>query len=87
MLDTAKSDDQGKAHRTSGVRALAGDVEGFGALSELALDVQWSWNHATDDIWRQLDPVLWEHTHNPRAILHIVSRQPHPTTRPLSKSG
>src|SRR5208283_1924691 len=32
------------------------DVEGFDALAELALDMRWSWNHATDQVWRQLDP-------------------------------
>ena len=38
---------------------LSADVEGFDALAELALDMRSSWNHATDQIWRQLDPVLW----------------------------
>jgi starch phosphorylase len=33
-----------------------------------------SWNHATDQVWRQLDPVLWELTHNPWAVLQTVSR-------------
>ena len=51
------------------------DVEGFESLSELALDMRWSWNHATDQVWRQLDPVLWEFTHNPWVILQTVSRE------------
>jgi starch phosphorylase len=34
------------------------DVEGFDSLTELALDMRSSWNHATDQVWRQLDPVL-----------------------------
>ncbi|HXE97752.1 MAG TPA: DUF3417 domain-containing protein [Dongiaceae bacterium] len=38
---------------------LPKDVEGFDSLVELALDMRWSWNHATDEVWRQLDPVLW----------------------------
>ena len=38
---------------------LPTDVEGFDSLAELALDLHWSWNHATDEVWRQLDPVLW----------------------------
>ena len=33
-----------------------------------------SWNHATDEVWRQLDPVLWELTHNPWVVLQTVSR-------------
>lgn len=53
---------------------LPTDVEGFEALAELALDLRWSWNHATDQIWRELDPVLWELTHNPWGILQTVSR-------------
>src|ERR1035441_7125296 len=31
------------------------EVEGFDSLAELALDMRWSWNHATDEAWRQLD--------------------------------
>ena len=37
---------------------LPTDVEGFDSLAELALDLRWSWNHATDEVWRQLDPDL-----------------------------
>ncbi len=44
-------------------------------LSELALDMRWSWNHATDPVWRQLDSVLWEFTHNPWVVLQTVSRE------------
>jgi glycogen phosphorylase len=54
---------------------LAADVEGFDPLVELALDMRSSWNHATDQVWRQLDPVLWELTHNPWVILQTVSRE------------
>ena len=31
-------------------------------------------NHATDQVWRQLDAVLWELTHNPWVVLQTVSR-------------
>jgi glycogen phosphorylase len=44
-------------------------------LKELALDLHWSWSHHTDKIWRQLDPVLWELTHNPFVVLQTVSTQ------------
>ena len=37
--------------------------------------MRWSWNHATDQVWRQLDPVLWEFTHNPWVVLQTVSRE------------
>src|SRR5580693_725656 len=50
------------------------DVEGFDSLAELALDMRSSWNHATDQVWRQLDPVLWELTYNPWVVLQTVSR-------------
>ncbi len=49
-------------------------LEGFDALSELALDLRSSWNHATDQVWRQLDPVLWELTRSPWVVLQTVSR-------------
>jgi len=49
-------------------------VEGFDALAELALDLRSTWNHATDPIWRRLDPVLWTLTHNPWVVLQTVSR-------------
>ena len=53
---------------------LTEDVEGFNSLAELALDLRWSWNHATDEVWRQLDPALWELTQNPWVVLQTVSR-------------
>jgi len=53
---------------------LPADVEGFDSLVELALDMRWSWNHATDEVWRQLDPVLWDLTHHPSDVLRTVSR-------------
>ena len=53
---------------------LPTEIEGFDSLAELALDMRWSWNHATDNVWRQLDPELWEITHNPWVVLQTVSR-------------
>ena len=50
------------------------DVEGYDSLAELALDLRWSWNHATDEVWRQLDPALWEFTQNPWVVLQTVSK-------------
>jgi starch phosphorylase len=50
------------------------EVEGFDSLAELALDLRWSWNHAADEVWRQLDPAQWELTHNPWGMLQTVSR-------------
>jgi len=50
------------------------DIDGFDSLSELALDLHSSWNHATDSVWHRLDPVLWDLTHNPWVVLQTVSR-------------
>jgi starch phosphorylase len=50
------------------------EVEGFDALAELALDLRWSWNDAADEVWRELDPVLWELTHNPWLVLQTMAR-------------
>src|ERR1700722_18425225 len=49
-------------------------IEGFDSLAELALDMRWSWNHATDELWRQLDPELWGITHNPWVVLQTAPR-------------
>jgi glucan phosphorylase len=46
---------------------------GIEALTELALNMRWSWNRSTDELWSELDPELWALTHNPRAVLQTVS--------------
>jgi len=53
---------------------LPTEIEGFDSLAELALDMRWSWNHATDGLWRQLDSRLWEITFNPWVVLQTASR-------------
>lgn len=53
---------------------LPTDIEGFDFLAELALDLRWSWNHSADEMWKEIDPSLWEITHNPWVILQTVSR-------------
>jgi len=53
---------------------LPTEIEGVDSLAELALDMHWSWNHATDEVWRQLDPQLWEIAHNPWVVLQTASR-------------
>ena len=50
------------------------EVEGFDSLAELALDMSWYWNHSADEVWKQLDPALWELTYNPWVVLQTVSR-------------
>ncbi len=49
-------------------------IEGFDALADLALDMRWSWNHGSDELWRQLDPDLWTRVANPWVVLQTVSR-------------
>lgn len=43
------------------------------SLTELALDLRWTWTHAGDVLWRMLDEELWTKTQNPWAILQNVS--------------
>ncbi len=51
----------------------ASGIDGFDSLAELALDMRWSWNHATDEVWRELDPKLWDLTNNPWVVLQTAS--------------
>jgi len=50
------------------------DIEGLDSLAELALDMRWSWDHSADEMWRMLDPALWDLTRNPWVVLQTVSR-------------
>jgi starch phosphorylase len=52
----------------------AAGIDGFDSLADLALNLRWSWNHATDKLWRELDPELWELTNNPWVVLQTASR-------------
>jgi starch phosphorylase len=54
---------------------LASELRGSDALTQLALDLHWSWNHATVEIWKELDPELWDLTENPWLILKSVSQE------------
>ncbi|MGA7948566.1 MAG: alpha-glucan family phosphorylase [Thiobacillaceae bacterium] len=56
-------------------RLWSADVEGFDYLAELALDLRSSWNHGADELWRRLDPALWDLTQNPWVVLQTVSRE------------
>jgi starch phosphorylase len=47
--------------------------EELGDLADLALDLRWSWSHATDVLWERIDPELWALTHNPWLILRNIS--------------
>ena len=43
-------------------RPLPACIEG---LADLALDLRWTWSHATDWLWKELDAETWERTGNP----------------------
>lgn len=43
------------------------------ALLELAMDLRWTWNHSSDELWRRLDPKLWALTHHPNVVLQTVA--------------
>ena len=45
------------------------------ALTDLALDLRWSFNHSADQLWQRIDAELWELTHNPWVVLQTVSRE------------
>lgn len=49
--------------------------EGLEALTELALDLHWTWSHASDVLWDRIDAELWQRTQNPWAILQNVTQQ------------
>jgi starch phosphorylase len=41
----------------------------LGPLTELALDLRWTWSSHSNRLWRTIDPETWEATHNPWIIL------------------
>lgn len=48
---------------------LPADVEGFDSLAELALDMRWSWNHATDEDEQHVYEVhVYLHDLDPKAV-------------------
>ncbi len=49
---------------------MPGGLEG---LIDLALDMRFSWSHATDCLWMRIDPELWRTTHNPWLILQTTA--------------
>src|ERR1700747_3337604 len=58
------------AHRTRPSAKIVSD-----ALTDLAFDVRWSFNHSADQLWERLDPELWDLTHNPWVVLQTVSQE------------
>jgi starch phosphorylase len=53
---------------------LPRDIDGGEQLFALALDLQWSWSHSADELWKQIEPELWRLTRNPWVVIQTVSR-------------
>src|SRR3989441_11361113 len=53
---------------------LPREIAGIESLLDLALDLRWSWNHAADEWWGQIEPELWDLTNNPWVVLQTASR-------------
>jgi starch phosphorylase len=62
-------------HLATGLAMQINVETGIELLRQLALDLRWSWNHSTDELWRRLEPDLWLRTHNPWVVLQTVSPQ------------
>lgn len=45
------------------------------SLGDIANDLRWTWSHASDALWRQLDPQAWNITSNPYVVLQNISQQ------------
>ncbi len=43
--------------------------DALAALTELVLDLRWTWSHAGDALWRRLDPEAWTQLRNPWVTL------------------
>ena len=47
---------------------------GLEGLTDLALDLRWTWSHFSDRLWERLDPEGWKQTGNPYFILQNVAK-------------
>jgi len=62
-----------KAFRSFAVRARL--PETLAPLRELACNLRWSWDTRTQDLFRWIDPEVWDTTtHDPIRLLNLVSR-------------
>jgi len=49
--------------------------KGLETLTELALDLRWTWSHGADALWAMLDEEGWERTENPWTLLQNLSHE------------
>ncbi|HEY8942506.1 MAG TPA: DUF3417 domain-containing protein, partial [Cellvibrio sp.] len=47
--------------------------ENLQELHALALDLHWCWNHASDELWCQINASIWNYSHNPILVLQLTS--------------
>jgi glycogen phosphorylase len=59
---------------TPGEPSRPAPPQGIDGLTELAMNLRWSWNHCSDELWRRLDPELWARTCHPNVVLQTVTR-------------
>ncbi|MBI4332527.1 MAG: alpha-glucan family phosphorylase [Chloroflexi bacterium] len=52
------------------LRNLPDEME---VLVDMATDLRWTWSHAGNEVWRRLDPEIWERTGNPLLIMQNVT--------------
>jgi starch phosphorylase len=57
---------------------------GLGPLTELALDLRWTWSRSSNRLWRTINPETWEATRNPWIILQNT---PGPRFRDLARDA
>ena len=55
--------------------SLPSETQALDALTRLALDMSRSWKHSGDEIWKRLDPELWQLTGNPWLIVQSMSKR------------
>jgi starch phosphorylase len=55
------------------LRKAIESISGVEYLAELALDMRWSWSHASDKLWGKIAPELWQITHNPWVVFQTAS--------------
>jgi hypothetical protein len=80
LVPENKNQSESKAERSMNTAKLSE------ALTELALDLRWAWNHSADELWGELDPERWELTGNAWAVLQSVRLLP-PAHRRTGQTG
>ena len=43
-------------------------------LTDLAVDLRWTWSHGADALWKHIDPAGWEEVENPYEVLQNLTK-------------